>query len=171
MKLILILLLSFSFTDTTFGLADSNLTDSIVHSGFANKADAKNKMVNGVKEGKWIEYFGISNGVAVGTDKKHATAYTLTIYKAGAACGSRQFYMSGKLMTETVHTYGKNDYVERFYYESGKVLLEIPYPKDQTNRTETMYYESGKIKRVTIYSPKSQEAITKNYDENGNEIK
>jgi hypothetical protein len=46
MKPFLILILSLSFTISAIGQQDS---------GFTNKAEAKNEMVNGMKEGKWVE--------------------------------------------------------------------------------------------------------------------
>jgi len=94
---------------------------------FSNKNEAKNRTVHGLKEGKWIEYFGVQNGAAVQTDKKHATAYTLTIYKAGSALHTKQFYVDGKVMTETIHR-GDKVFL-RFYDETGKVISEMPPQK------------------------------------------
>jgi len=153
----------FSFTLSAFGQQEWADTS------FTNKKEAKNKTANGLKEGKWIEYFGEKNGVAIQTNKKHATAYTLTIYKAGKVHATRQFYMDGKLMTERIH-HGKDLTFFRFYYESGKVLSEVTFPSDSKSRTERDYYESGKLKKEVIYTQGSP-TLTKNYDENGNEIK
>lgn len=46
----LILILPPSLTLSAFGQTPPD-------SGFTNKAEAKNLMVNGLKEGKWIEYY------------------------------------------------------------------------------------------------------------------
>jgi len=159
----LIGLLLFSFTVSAFGQQEW------ADSSFTNKKEAKNKTVNGKKAGKWIEYFGEKNGVPIRTNKKHATAYTLTIYGAGKGYGSKQYYMDGKLMTETIHR-GKDETFFRFYYESGKVLSEIPFPNNSKTTTEKDYYESGKLKREVTFT-NGVKGATKNYDENGNEVK
>jgi len=172
MRTLFFLILSVTFTLNVVGqVSDMIYLDSVVHRGFTNKAEAENKTVNGLREGKWLEYFGVDNRAAVSTDQKHATAYTLSIYKAGKTIGSTQFYMDGKIMAERVYRRSKRDTVLRFYYESGKVCTDYPLPKAHTKGTEDTYYENGKLKSETIYSADRQEVIIKNYDENGNEIK
>jgi hypothetical protein len=133
-----LLLLSLSLTITIFGQDHPT-------SGLTNMAEAKNLTVNGLKEGKWIEYFGEENDLVVKTDKKHSTGYTLTIYKADKVCGAQQFYVDGKLTTEIIHT-GKGQSIYKSYYPSGKLMSETTY-------------NNGVL------------LATKNYDENGNEIK
>lgn len=93
-------------------------------SSFTNKNEAKNQTVHGLKDGKWIEYFGVKDGKPIRTDKKHAIAYALTIYKEGKPLHSRQYYMDGKIMTETIHR-GNNTFL-RFFDENGKVVSEVP---------------------------------------------
>ena len=51
MKLLIGIVL-LAFTLTAFGQQEW------ADSSFTNKAEAKNLMVNGLKDGKWIEYFG-----------------------------------------------------------------------------------------------------------------
>jgi hypothetical protein len=118
MKTLLMLIACLSISLTVLG--QQEWTDT----SFTNKSEATNKTVNGLKEGKWIEYYTVENGAAVQTDKKHATAYTLTIYKAGGAIHTKQFYMDGNIMTETIHR-GNNIFL-RFYAENGKVISELP---------------------------------------------
>ena len=73
MKPFFILIISLSISLIAFGQADSL--------GFTNKAEAKNLMVNGLKEGKWIEYiYGIKMNLK---DSSIITGYKSTIYKAG----------------------------------------------------------------------------------------
>ena len=45
--------------------------------GFTNKAEAKNLMVNGLKEGKWMEYFNDIGKVATDTIYFKADSATL----------------------------------------------------------------------------------------------
>jgi len=132
-----LILLSLSLTIHVFGQQGNS---------FTNKAEAENKTdANGLKEGKWIEYFGEENDLVVKTDKQHALGYTLTTYKAGNVCGAQQFYMDGKLMTEIIHK------------EKGQALYKS-------------YYPNGKLMSETTYT-NGVAGATKNYDENGNEIK
>ncbi|MGP8215607.1 MAG: hypothetical protein ACLQQ4_08600 [Bacteroidia bacterium] len=101
MKLFLIIILSFSFTLTSIG--QQNPLDS----GFTNKAEAKNLVINGKKEGKWLEYIKRIqlDNIDVTNDTNLAGHYKLTIYRAGKPFGiMRQYYMSGKLMSETKYT-------------------------------------------------------------------
>jgi antitoxin component YwqK of YwqJK toxin-antitoxin module len=123
MKTFLILITSLSFTITALGQQEW------ADSSFTNKKEAKNKTIKGLKEGKWIEYFTVTNGVAVQTDEKHASAYTLTIYKANKPYRSTQYFMDGKIMTEMIH-HGQDSAFLRFYDENGKVVAEKPIPKN-----------------------------------------
>ena len=62
MKYFLALILSLSFSLAVFAQADS---------GFTNKAEATNQMVNGLKEGKWLQYFKTKDGLEVETKNKN----------------------------------------------------------------------------------------------------
>jgi outer membrane protein OmpA-like peptidoglycan-associated protein len=77
--------------------------NTLTDSGFTNKTEAKNKLVNGMKEGRWVEYFHHDveySGAATETDK--ATFYLLTFYKHGNPSGiQRKYDMGGMLMLET----------------------------------------------------------------------
>src|ERR1700720_4657367 len=82
----LFLILFLSLTLTAFG---QNLPDS----GFTNKAEAKNLMVNGLKEGKWIEYMDSNWLPTVDT-----VYYLLVLYKQNYAFGLvHGYYRSGEL--------------------------------------------------------------------------
>ena|GEM_PF-3077015 len=84
----IISILSLFFTLTAFGQADSL--------GFTNRAEAKNLMVNGQKQGKWVEYIDADNLVT--NDPQKAQAYRLIIYKEGHPYGViREYNKSGKL--------------------------------------------------------------------------
>ena len=170
MKLLLILILSLSFTLTAFG---QDYTDS----SFTNKAEAKNLTVNSLKEGKWLEYIGYDDTLGApyeedvtGTNKPYIY-YRLTVYKTGKPSGIvRQYYKDGVLKKETPFINGRIEGIEKTYYDNGKLYSETPYTSSQINGDVKEYYMSGRLLRVITYSYGIQRQ-TKKYDDNGNEIK
>ncbi|HXP50142.1 MAG TPA: hypothetical protein VN922_09325 [Bacteroidia bacterium] len=145
----------------TFGQADS---------GFTNKAEAKNLIVNGLKEGKWCEYTE-----QMSIDKSHdndTIGYDLKIYKAGKVNGlMREYYMSGKIEAEMRFKDGHEYGVYKAYYESGKIEAEAFYNNNfQLDGLYKKYYENGKVKYVITYA-NGYKKDEKDYDESGNEIK
>lgn len=147
MKTFLILATALLIKLNSFGQADSAYSLDPIEKGFTDKAEAKNLTINGKKEGKWIEYFGAEKNMCIRTNKRHACAYTLAIYKADFPVWTRQYYMDGHLMTESYHIPGHGDCILRFYYESGMLLRELP-----TNAKDTAkwYYENGKLKGISF---------------------
>src|ERR1700722_8015952 len=105
MKPLLIILISLFTTLTAIG-QQPEYPDS----GFTNKAEAKNLIVNGLKEGKWIEYFGndvITNDTTSTTNTPY---YRLTVYKASRTYGIEREYFnteSNQLFDETPYVNGK----------------------------------------------------------------
>ncbi len=173
MKAFGILILSFSFTLTTFGQADSS---------FTNKEEAKNLKVNGLKEGKWVEYFDY--GDKTETKSKHAPLYRLTIYKAGKPYGmAREYRKSGKLLSETIYNGDKR--TRKLYDESGFLGLADTINGSQHFGIMYLYYANGKLwsesrflidasTGTTYYMPKIEECLykvriigDKNYFEDG----
>ena len=160
MKAFLILIVSFSFALISLG-------QDYPDSGFTNKAEAKNLMVNGHREGKWLRYLDSSSVLEI--SDTNAPFYTLFIYKEGHAVGMvREYYKSGKIYEETFLSY--SSYFDKKYYENGKLEREEHYINDRKNKVVKTYYENGKLKSEVTYS---QDTIIskKHYDENGNEIK
>jgi antitoxin component YwqK of YwqJK toxin-antitoxin module len=160
--------------------------------GFTNRAEAKNQVVNGLKDGKWVEYLDVGSVVSKDTN---APYYQLTIYKDGKPYGIvREYHKGGMLASESPYLEGKKQGVERWYYEkgtlwfeipfsygiingtqkayyeNGKLNWEIPYTKGIKNGIGKEYYEDGKLKTETVYT-NDLAGATKNYDENGKEIK
>ena len=162
MKICLTALIFLYFT--TAGFAQRNLPDT----GFTNKAEAKNEMVNGAKEGKWVEYDTCyENGDTVGKP----CGYKLTTYRADRPYGIiREYDISDILKSEIPMKGGKENGTERRYYDSGKLMMEALYANDKRNGAVKEYYEDGKLKSETIYTI-GKAGETKTYDENGNEIK
>jgi antitoxin component YwqK of YwqJK toxin-antitoxin module len=181
MKYYLILILSLSFSIA------ATAQDSL---GFTNKAEAENKTVNGLKEGKWVEY--VDNNLAITTDNT-APQYRLTVYKAGEIYGIvRQYLKNGKLLQEVPYRGGKvNGMVNRFYengrmeeetpytnnvrngvqkdyYDNGKLSAEIPFTADKINGVfKSYYYNTGKLWHEINYSDNQLNGADKSYYENG----
>ncbi len=142
MKFILAFILSLSLSILAFAQQDSL--------GFTNKAEAENKMVNGVKEGKWLEYEAIFP-IYENTPKVKDTNllyYSLTIYKAGRHIGMvRVYYKSGRLLEEIPYSYN-GEYingVDKIYYENGKLKEEDPFKDGLLNGTVKMYDDKGTL--------------------------
>ena len=107
MKPYLILILSLFFTITAFG------QQAIPDSGFTNKAEAKNLMVNGLKEGKWCEYMN-SQGIII-KDTQNAIYYCLVIYRSGILDGMvHEFNIAnGRLEKEAPYSIGMENGIEK----------------------------------------------------------
>jgi antitoxin component YwqK of YwqJK toxin-antitoxin module len=184
MKSYLVLILSLYFTFTALG--QQNPPDS----GFTNKGEATNQVVNGQKEGKWIEYVDENGNF---TRKENATSYELAVYKAGklfgiVRCyynngmlesqatylngkmnGIHKLYLSGKIAHEIPYKDGEIDGVAKYYYDSGKISAETPYSNGKINGTEKVYSESGTLVREIVYKHGNVKG-KKYYDKNGNQI-
>lgn len=138
MKPFLPLILSLSISVTAFGQADS---------GFTNKAEAKNLMVDGVKEGKWVEYFKITDKMEDQTNNSDAPVFRLTIYKAGKPVGMvREYYKNGKLKSEIPYKNGDINGVEKEYDENGELVAIDTLVNGQGSGVIRTYYANGKVK-------------------------
>ncbi|MGP8216566.1 MAG: hypothetical protein ACLQQ4_13445 [Bacteroidia bacterium] len=112
----LIIFVSLLFTLTAMGQQGS-LSDS----GFTNKAEAKNLIVNGLKEGKWIEYYTFETktlnsnpyklGVHILTTDTNAPYYDLGVYKAGKLNGIVRYYQNKS-----------NKYMFYHYFINGEII-------------------------------------------------
>jgi antitoxin component YwqK of YwqJK toxin-antitoxin module len=140
-----------------FALAQDSL-------GFTNKAEAENKMVNGVKEGKWIVYIG-----GRGSNDNSAPYYKLIVYKAGKQNGIvHEYYNNGALQGEYSYTGGQFNGMAKTYYPNGQLKSESPWQMGKLNGVLKEYYENGKVKEETPFSNGNMGA-TKFFDENGKE--
>jgi antitoxin component YwqK of YwqJK toxin-antitoxin module len=123
MKTILITAMYVSFAYSAFG--QSTTPDELLGQGFIHKAEAKNQIINDVKEGKWVEY--VKNDTEVTTDT-NAPFYRLTFYVSDKPYGIvRGYFKRGKLRVETPYMDGEKNGIEKVYYKSGKIWKEIPY--------------------------------------------
>jgi len=157
--------------------------------GFTNKAEAKNQMVNGLKEGKWIEYMygkeilndttwpiyrlvtykaGKPHGIVREYSKFAGEFTSETPYINGLANGVRkEYYHHHKLFSETPYTDGEKNGIKKEYYDNGKLSAEIPYKEDKKNGVEHRYYFNGKPESDIPYTNDKKDGVEKEYFENG----
>ena len=176
MRALLILILSLSFT---INAVEQTLPDT----GFTNKAEAKNQLVNGLKEGKWFEH--LDGGFKVITDTSlfqtrydsggwaspyTTNFYSLTMYKGGKHNGITRWYeLNWTLWNEYPYTNDKVNGIYKSYYANGQVEWATTFKNDIMDGPANEYYNNGKPKRQILYkNGKIKEK--KFYDENGNEI-
>jgi antitoxin component YwqK of YwqJK toxin-antitoxin module len=139
---------------------------SLPKNGFTNKAEAKNKYVDNLKQGKWIEY--IMNR-KFNTDIWDTIGYVLSTFDKGKAYGKVRsyYYKSGKLWKEFIIQHGKINGIYKAYYESGKLLEERNYTDGKINGIDKQYYEDGKFSTETPYTDDTINGVVKEYDEDG----
>jgi antitoxin component YwqK of YwqJK toxin-antitoxin module len=126
-----------SFLYSSLFILSSSFAIAQQQEGFTDKTEAKNQMVNGLKEGKWIEYDTLIKHV-VGL--KDTTGYRLIVYKANKPFGIvKKFYVDGKLMDEIPYVNGRKNGMARSYWINGKLVAEIPYINDTINGVEKDY--------------------------------
>ena len=167
MKPILILLmLLFVACNTIQEKSSVNKPETLSDSGFTNKSEAKNLMVNGLKEGKWMEDMDTNYKVVSDTS---APYYALTIYRAGKEFGIAHGYYkkSGKLLFETHYSDGQTNGSDKGYYENGKVMYEANCINGKLDGVYKEYYENGKIELEAPFKDDSENGIEKDYDTNG----
>jgi antitoxin component YwqK of YwqJK toxin-antitoxin module len=167
-------------------------------SGFMQKREAQNKLINGIKEGRWVEYYHHDveyTGIEMDTSK--ASFYVLTFYKHGHPFGmQRKFDKGGMIMLETPYSDSGINGIERKYYErefecglyqetfyingkknglekqyfcnNGKLWKETIYKDNEPDGQETEYYETGELKYTRTYARGRTVGIEKEYYINGN---
>jgi len=159
-------------------------------SGFTNKAEAKNLMVNGKKEGKWVEY--TCDQVEFIRDT-NAPFYVLTMYKKGTIIGmihvyfkksgalrelipfingkmngiGREYNIDGELECERPYIDGEENGVEKNYYTSGELYMETTFKKGKRNGLQKLYYKSGKLLEEDHFKNDNEIGISKVYFEEG----
>lgn len=155
---------------------------------FTNKREAKNLMINGLKEGKWLIYQDSNANVISDTN---APYYVLIVFRAGIPVVGRGYtrrgsvnfevpilngmdnglgkwyYDDGKFKAEVIFKNSKKNGVEKNYYESGVLESETPYKNDKQNGVEKDYYESGQLKGTYPFKNDEENGVEKEYWENG----
>lgn len=171
-----------SITSILCCVAQQNLAD-----GFS-KDEAQNQLVNGLREGKWVEYVNVYGGYA--KNSGGGTYYVLTEYHNGKPTGVvRKYYMQGSLESKTFY---RNDSIVKridyFYeggpstdtilppiptipdnefYTDGKVILPPAYLTDSATGVEKVYYEKGKLKSEIPYNKGVVNGVVKTYYKDG----
>jgi hypothetical protein len=169
-----LLVLGSSLTLTAFGQTQG--AKGTFHIGilcddtnFTDKAEAKNQLVNGLKEGRWIEYLNSEKKTI--SDSTGATYYCLSIYANGKVCGVQRHYtVKGVLCQVTPYVDGKTNGILKVYWGNGKIFRIFPYQNGVMNGIVKEYYKSGKIKSEKTFTNGVQ-GQTIYYGENGNEIR
>ncbi len=177
MKIYFILLLSLSFSIAAIGQIE------YPDSGFTNKAEAKNLMVNGLKEGKWVEC--LDGMFHIITDSAYLKLirdsnekcspyginfYSLSVYRAGKHYGTTRWYLlDWKLWCEYPYIDDNLNGIYKIFYQNGKVKEESTFTNNITNGKARWYYPNGKIERV-MTSDMGKIKDVKYFDENGEQI-
>lgn len=150
------------FAVTTIGQQDS---------GFTNRAEAKNLMVNGLKEGKWVEYYHGKDDSNSSKDSSYALSYTLTIYKSGKPNGIvREYYLwpvREKLKWEALYHNGEIIDTSKEYYPNGQLESVLPYKNGKKNGKSVSYWENGNIEIENYYRNGMEDGIEKTYNDEG----
>lgn len=116
MKPILITAMYVSLAYSAFG--QSTTSNELLGQGFARKAEAKNQLMDDVKEGKWVEY--VKNDSEVTTDT-NAPFYKLTFYVSGKPYGIvRGYFKTGELRAETPYKDGVKNGLEKSVLQKRK---------------------------------------------------
>jgi hypothetical protein len=126
-------------------------TQNPADSGFTNKAEATNSTINGLKQGKWLEYPGKTDD-DVSSDS-NAPYYILNYYKDGKRIGISRRYSKndGTLFTKEYYKNGKMDGPAFQYYPSGKVEVEAHLTNGKLNGLMKRYYEDGNLEAQANY--------------------
>lgn len=120
-----------------------------VNNGFADTAEAKNQIVNGLKEGKWVEittipppkpYTGRDAGM-MHYNNKPVHIYKLIVYHLGIPVGMARLYKNGILMSDENYSKGKLNGLARNYYPDGAIEMESNYKDSLLNGISRKYYD------------------------------
>ena len=140
----LLLILSFFLSLSAFG---QSIPDSL---GFTDKAEARNKTMDGLKEGKWLEYYETHNQIPFDTSK--AKLYRLCVYVDGNLYGKVWwYYKSGKLESEDYYKNGKENGLRKDYYENGNIKMEDSIKDWERNGLCKKYRSNGKLEFTYFY--------------------
>jgi len=147
---------------TCAGLTAQNLPDS----GFTDKSEAKNLTVNGLKEGKWIEYPYFTRPVHLKVPnyvdhpvKKYPDrppindgSYSLTIYHNGIPIGTvRGYFTNGILREVSYYSNGLLNGAHKVFYSNGNLCFVGNYINGKLNGEYRNYYMNCILSSTTTY--------------------
>jgi antitoxin component YwqK of YwqJK toxin-antitoxin module len=164
--LVLIVVVLFACNNEVQYSADA--TEILSDSGFTNRAAAKNLMVNGLKQGKWVEYYNYSPYGLKPTTDTGAPVYYLTIYNSGKQWGMvRGYKKNGTIICESPYSNGKLNGISKHFLDNGKIGMEGNYINDTAVGLHRFYYNSGKLKSEITFVNGTPNGISKSYYESG----
>lgn len=150
----------------------SNAQDTSDSLGFFSKDEAKNEMVNGLKEGKWVEWGSedATNNFIVDaspTASKYSP-YRMAIYRKGKLNGKVRICKNdGTLFRELIYVDGKKNGEAKWYYQHGQVRNMLHYVNDSVTGIEKVYYEDGKLESDIPFTDNKINGTLKWYYEYG----
>jgi antitoxin component YwqK of YwqJK toxin-antitoxin module len=119
---------------------------------FANKKEAENKVVNGLRQGKWIVYWDSNQNEVI--DSTQAKYCHLVVYREGKKIGmARSYFLDGNIYEEIPYN-KKGDMIDgiyKVYYSNGLMLHELPMIKGVNHGIYKEYYESGQLRSETPF--------------------
>lgn len=140
----------------------------------------KGNLINGLKHGKWFEYYECGKiervynyeyGVRVSTREHfHEDGRLCCIYnfvndmKHGEYL---KFYKNGNIDMKSNFKYGKKDGTELTYYENGQLQIEVSHDNDIFHGKVITYNENGKKKFEGNFKNGKEDGIFIFYDEDG----
>src|SRR6185312_12673331 len=136
-------------------------------SGFMNKAEAQNLIVNNYREGKWILYTDKQNKLT--DDTSQAISYTLINFNPShkPAGTVYSFYKNDKLSVRLPYVNGMKNGTEQVYSETGKLAEEKPWTDGELNGVVKRYWENGYTKEETLYTNGKENGTAKTYYKTG----
>jgi hypothetical protein len=151
----------------SLSIAVSAFAQNPADSGFTHKAEARNITVNGLKQGKWLEYPG-RNDDDISSDT-NSPYYILNYYKDGKRIGVSRCYLKGdgSLFLKELYKDGIQNGLALQYYSNGKVETEVNFTDGKPNGVMKAYYQDGKLKAETTFT-NGERGDEKDYDDNGN---
>lgn len=185
MRIFWVFIISISFVINAIG---QNLPDS----GFTNRAEATNQIVNDNKEGKWVEYFRVYPHDDHIVSDTNAGYYKLTTYKDGnpeGICrdyqkpaillkeipfknglleGTVKLFDNGKPIAEIPFKNDSANGIAKYYNSDGMLLHELPYKNNKVNGTEKWYNEKNGKPESEIDWINGREIELRLFDKNGN---
>jgi antitoxin component YwqK of YwqJK toxin-antitoxin module len=150
----------FLFLVVSPGIAQEN--------NFTIKSDARNGILDGKKEGKWMELLDINSQV---TKDPGAPLYRLGIYVHDTLNGLVRIYKTdGTLMQELIYSGGHKNGLCREYFPNGKLETIMPMINDTLDGIWTEYFDNGIIHTESPWVMGVQSGLEKEYDTHGNLI-
>ena len=146
-------------------LAINAISQGLFDSSFTNKAEAKNLIVNGLKEGRWVEF---KSYVGENTSDTNAPFYYLIPYSHGEPNGVLRICDKEGVISKSHYNNGVLNGVEEKYDENGNLICILSYTNGRLNGMFKRYYTNGQLWDETPYANGKKNGVTKEYDADGN---